>query len=313
MDSAFGVESTAYVAVRATLSICAILLLGALALRFAVLWRYAGPDVGALRDAVDRRLSRWIDTLGIVAVLATFGRLAAQHAAVFGTDVAPSRQTLSTLLIGADWGRAWWAALASALVITWVAPRRCARSAPGWGVLWLSILIFAATQPWSGHPAAEARPVVAIATQLVHVIGAGGWVGGLALLTFIAIPAAMRIDGDGAGDAHARIAGLMSAFSPTALVFAALLMLTGLFTAWGNLGSVAALWQSAYGRTLVLKIALLSVVAGTGAYNWRRVLPSLGRPAASSALRRSSLIEIAAGLLVLVVTAVLVATPMPGE
>lgn len=313
MDSAFGVESPAYVAIRAALSLCSVLLLGALALRFVVLRRYAGPDASALRDAVDATLPRWIDTVGVVAVLATLARLGAQHAAVFGSDVAPSGDSLSTLLFRARWGRSWWVALLAALIVTWVAPRLRGRATALWATIAGATVVLAAAQPWSGHPAAAARPLLAIATQLVHVIGAGGWLGSLALLTLVAVPAAVRLNGEQAGDPHARIAGLVRAFSPTALVFAALLGLSGLVTAWGNLGSVAALWQSVYGRTLLLKLALLAVVAGTGGYNWRRVLPSLGRPAASERLRRSSLVELAAGLLVLVVTAVLVATPMPGE
>lgn len=313
MESAFGVESPAFVAIRATLSLCAVLLLGALALRFVVLRRYAGPDAGALRDAVDARLPRWFDTLGLLALLATLARLGAQHAAVFGEDVAPSGETLAALLFRAGWGRTWWVALVSALTVTWIAPRLRRDAAATWAILACAVFVFAAAQPWSGHPAAAAQPVLAIATQFVHVVGAGGWLGSLALLTFVAVPAAARVDEVNAGDTNARIAGLVRAFSPTALAFAALIAITGLTTAWDNLGSVAALWQSVYGRTLVLKLALLTIVAGTGAYNWRRVLPTLGQSASSDALRRSSIVELAVGMLVLVVTAVLVATPMPGE
>lgn len=312
-ESVFDVESPTYVAIRLVLSICSVLLLGALTLRCVVLRRYTGPDAGALRSAVDTTLPRWIDALGLVALLATLTRLGAQHAAVFGSDVAPSGDSLSTLLFRARWGRAWWVALVSALVVTWVAPRLRGRTAALWATLAGAVLVFVAAHPWAGHPAAAARPAVAIATQLLHVIGAGGWLGSLALLTLVAIPAANRLDAARAGDADARIAGLVRAFSPTALAFAALLGLTGLATAWGNLGGVAALWQSTYGRTLLFKLTLLAVVAGTGAYNWRRVLPSLGHPSGSAALRRSSLVELGAGLLVLAVTAVLVATPMPGE
>jgi putative copper export protein len=317
VESVFGVESPAYVAIRATLSLCSIGLLGALALRFVVLPRYTGPDATTLRAAINQRLPRWIDTLGVVAVMATAARLAAQHAAVFGTNTDASGETLATLLFRAGWARTWWIALVSAIAVTWLAPRLRHRSTAAWVAVTSAIVVFAASQPWSGHPAAAARPLAAIATQLVHVIGAGGWVGSLALLTFVAIPAAQRLGDDGAVDGDvdvdARIAGLVRAFSPTALTFAALLGLSGLITASSNLGGIAPLWQSAYGRTLSIKLSLLAIVAGTGAYNWRRVLPELGRPSATAALRRSSLVELGAALLVLVITAVLVATPMPDE
>lgn len=310
MDSIFGVESPAYVGVRAALSIVTVGLLGALSLRLIVMRRYVGPDAAALRRAVDAKLPTLVDAFGIAAVAATFARLAAQHAAVFGSEVAPSATTLSALLFRAGWGRAWWIALASAVAITWIAPR-LRESAAAWAAASAAIITFALTQPLAGHPAAAVRPFVAVLTQLVHIIGAGAWIGGLAMLTAVAIPAARTVADPTDGDA--RIAGLVRAFSPTALVAAALLGLTGVIAARSNLGGVAELWRSDYGRILLLKLALLSAVAATGAYNWRRVLPSLGSPSSSAALRRSSLVELATATAVLIVTAVLVATPMPGE
>jgi len=117
----------------------------------------------------------------------------------------------------------------------------------------------------------------------------------------------------GGDERHENIAALVRAFSPTALGFVALLAVTGAIAAWRNIGSVAGLWQEPYGRVLLAKLALLSVAAGTGAYNWKRVLPILGSATATTRLRKSATLELAAAVLVLVVTAVLVATPMPRE
>lgn len=313
MGTDFGVESPAFVAIRGVLSLCTIGLLGTLAIRWAVLARYAGPDAAQLRTAVEERLPRWIDGLGLVAVAATLVRLIAQHAAVFGTSEALTRASLATLLFRSNWGRSWWLAIAAALVVTWVAPRLRRTTNIGWIVAVAAILLLAASQPLSGHPAAASMPSLAVATQVLHLVGAGGWVGSLAILTLVAIPAARRLEGNATGDPDARIAGLVRAFSPTALGFSALLGITGLITAWDNLGGFAPLWQSGYGRTLLLKLGFLSVAVATGAYNWRRVLPALGQPIGSARLRRSSLIELGAATLVIAVTAVLVATSMPGE
>lgn len=309
MEPVFGVESPAFVAIRFVLSVCTVGLLGALALRWAVLTRYAGPDAALVRAAVIERLPTWIDAMGLVAVAATFARLLAQHAAVFGSDQSLTRESLAALLFRSGWGRSWWVAIAAAIVVTWVAPRLRRPTWGTWVVAAVAILLLAATQPLSGHPAAASMPRLAIMTQWLHLVGAGGWVGSLALLTFVAIPAARSWT----GDPDAQVAALVRAFSPTALAFAALLGVTGLVTAWNNLGGLAPLWQSGYGRTLLIKLGFLSVTAATGAYNWRRVLPTLGEPESSSRLRRSSLIELAAAVLVLIATAVLVATPMPGE
>lgn len=312
MGTEFGVESPAFVAIRAVLSACSIGLLGALALRWVVLARYAGPDAAQLRVAVSERLPRWIDSLGLVAVAATIARLVAQHAAVFGSEQTLSRESFATLLFKSNWGRSWWLAILAAVVVTWVAPRLRRPTNATWVVAATAILAFAISQPLSGHPAAAELPFIAVATQVLHLVGAGGWVGSLAMLTLVAIPAARRLEGDST-NYDLRVAGLVRAFSPTALVFSGVLALTGLYTAWDNLGGFAPLWQSEYGRMLLIKLGLLFIAAGTGAYNWRRVLPALGQPHSSARLRRSSLVELTAALLVLTVTAVLVATPMPGE
>jgi putative copper export protein len=329
VGSDFGVESPAFVAIRGVLSLCTIGLLGVLALRWAVMTRYAGPDSLRLRAAIDARLPRWIDVFGVIAVAATLARLVAQHAAVFGTEESMSRDSLATLLFRSGWGRTWWIALIAAVVVTWIAPRLRRGTPLGWIAAAVAVVVLAVSQPLSGHPAAAETPTLAVATQLLHVIGAGGWVGSLALLTLLAIPVARSLDGgvvsdeagatssNARGDApyapDARIAGLVRAFSPTALGFAALLGITGVLTAWEHLGGFAPLWQSTYGRTLLVKLGFLSVAVATGAYNWRRVLPVLGEPQASARLRRSSLIELTAAVLVIAVTAVLVASPMPGE
>ena len=58
-----------------------------------------------------------------------------------------------------------------------------------------------------------------------------------------------------------------------------------------------------------MKLAILGVVALTGFYNWRFVKPRLGTDDATGHLRRSARVEVAVAVLVLLVTAVLVATP----
>lgn len=107
------------------------------------------------------------------------------------------------------------------------------------------------------------------------------------------------------------VADFVNAFSPTALVFASLVVLTGVFAAWLHLGSIAALWNSSYGQTLLIKAALLVPVLGTGAYNWLRVRPALGDVQAAARLRRSGAVELAVGTLVIAATAVLVALQTP--
>ena len=58
-----------------------------------------------------------------------------------------------------------------------------------------------------------------------------------------------------------------------------------------------------------VKLGILGVVAFTGFYNWRFVQPTLGTHTATERLQRSARIEGGVAVVVLLVTAVLVATP----
>ncbi|MEO7964997.1 MAG: hypothetical protein ABIT38_13925, partial [Gemmatimonadaceae bacterium] len=60
---------------------------------------------------------------------------------------------------------------------------------------------------------------------------------------------------------------------------------------------------------LLVKLAILALVAITGFYNWRYVQPQLGTDLATARLKRSATVELTVALLVLLVTAILVASP----
>ena len=70
------------------------------------------------------------------------------------------------------------------------------------------------------------------------------------------------------------------------------------------------------GQVLLAKLAVLVVLAAVGRHNWKRVKPSLGTTESTARLHRSTQLELGVGLLVIIVTAILVATPtpmMPGQ
>jgi putative copper export protein len=102
---------------------------------------------------------------------------------------------------------------------------------------------------------------------------------------------------------------LVNAFSPVALASAAIAVVTGVVATWLHVGRIPNLWGTRYGVTLLLKLATLSIVVVTGWYNWKVVQPALGTDASTTTLHRAARVELATTLLVLLVTAVLVATP----
>ncbi len=186
-----------------------------------------------------------------------------------------------------------------------------ARGAPttGWLGAELAALVLSFTPALSGHAVSAERwvPGVVLADGL-HVLGAGGWIGTLLLVVAVGLPVVLRLDASERGPAAA---DLINAFSPVGLGAAGLLALTGLIAAWVHLGALSALWQTGYGRTLILKLGVLAVVAGTGAYNWRWLRPALGDEVGARGIRKSATVELAVAAVVLAITAFLVATPTP--
>jgi putative copper export protein/methionine-rich copper-binding protein CopC len=309
---AFDAESPAYVAIRWLQFTALLLVIGAVAFRFAVLrfLRERHPADSALATNARigaARVGLWgAAALALTAVL----RLYAQSYAFHGASGALDPSLVGTMLARTLWGWGWLLQVVG-VVLALVGFLQARRGAGGWAVAAAGTLLLSMTPALSGHAAAvPGITVVSIAADTLHVIGAGGWLGSLLVLVGIGVPVALRLAEQDRGPA---IADLVNAFSPTALIFAGLAGATGLFAAWTHLGSVSALWQTDYGRTLLVKLAVLSVVAGTGAYNWLKVRPALGDVEGGRRIRRSGSVELAVGVVVLLVTAVLVATPTGKE
>jgi putative copper export protein len=129
------------------------------------------------------------------------------------------------------------------------------------------------------------------------------------MLMAAGFPAALSARGEGGTVAFA---AMVEAFSPVALAGAGTAGLTGIINALFHLRAPAELWGTRYGQFLLIKLALLAVVAAIGFHNWRRIRPTLGDEAGAQRLSRTARGELVAGALALLVTAILVALPTPG-
>jgi putative copper export protein/methionine-rich copper-binding protein CopC len=297
----------AYVAARA-LSFAAILIvIGAAVFRVAVVARAAGLD-NSLRTSMSAKAARLGFVAAVVTLVAAVVRLYLQSRMMNGSAAA-EMAPLRVMTTETQWGVAWLiqaAAAVCAIVAFWLARRG---SKLGWAVAGVAAAALAASPALGGHAIASARlTTVAVLVDGLHVLGAAGWLGSLLCVVFIGVRVALEDAGE---TRWQTVAAVVNAFSPTALAFATVVALTGLVSAWLRLGSLAPLWTSTYGRVLLVKLALLSGVVATAAYNWLRVRPSLGTESATRHFRRSAATELAIGVLVIVATAILVAVPTP--
>jgi copper transport protein len=305
----FDAGSPLYVMIRWLQFTAILVLTGAVAFQVVVLGLFRKnrqPDAPMLGQASRRAANVGLYAALVLAVVVLL-RLVAQSYAMHppGSGFAPA---LMWPMIGrTTWGLGWLLqVLATAVAIAGFSAARRDR-ARGWDIAAVGAVLGAFAPALSGHAASAPmlRPL-AIFADGVHIMGASGWLGSLLVLLVAGVPAAMRLDTQDRGPT---VADLVSVYSPTALVFAGVTAVAGVFSGWIHLGTIPALWQSEYGRTLLVKLAVLGVVTVTGAYNFLYVKPRLGKIEGVENIRRSATIEIGAAVVILLVTAVLVATP----
>lgn len=308
-----GVESPVYVIVRWLSFMGLVVVIGVIALRLLVLPRIGAASSEAFTAILIPRLA----TLGFAAaalvIIAAIGRLFAEQSVM----AASARLGVSDIAQHTTWGGVWLLQVGAAIVACAGLALARRRSAMGWGIAAVSVLVLAVTPALSGHAAGvENWRTLAIATDALHVVAAGAWLGSLCALMMVGVPTAVHVQPSGAqpGGVNRLVSAMVNAFSPIALVFASMVVVTGVVSAWLRLGSISALWNSSYGVVLMVKLALVGAVFAAGAFNYLRMraeLSNADKAGAGHRFQRSGKVELFFGVFVIAVTAVLVAMPTP--
>ena len=235
-------------------------------------------------------------------------RLWTQARVFFPGEVAANLFTVAT---GTAWAAGWWVLVVSALVIGGglLVPGKDGRRAPRWGLIAVGALLLPVVPLLSGHGWADSPRALSAAATYLHVVAAGGWMGGLACLLFAGLPALHNHGGVANADAPG-LAGMVGAFSRVARFAVALLLVTGAVKVWVHIGAVPDLWTTAWGRSLLVKGGVVAGVLALGFYNWRFVRPTLADNLRPGLIRGPALVELVLGVAAVAVTAYLVAQPL---
>jgi copper transport protein len=283
-------------AVRWGYFVCLALVLGSLGMRLLVLPRSV-PD----------RLSHWLH------VVAGFGALAAVNVGIVAFilraedalqlpfvdlmygDLSPfaTKTRFGVAFVAMTLG---FASVSALVFLSWLFDRRALL----WGAFGVSVG-FASGLSLSGHSAVE--PNAWWLSQLadyLHLLAAALWAGGLVSLAFVVWPLAPALR---------RTAFL--GFSRLATVLVGVLVVAGTYLSIMRLPTVSDLWSSSYGRTLLIKLAIVSVALCWGALHHFVVRPRLERGEIPGGLRRSLVGESTIAVAVLLVAAILVNSAPP--
>jgi copper transport protein len=180
--------------------------------------------------------------------------------------------------------------------------------------IWLPLQLLFLTTLTSHSAAITQPPIVPFVIDFIHLIATSIWVGGLAMLAYVAPRVARTL---GAEDRSWLWLRTVVNFSTLAAVAVGALLVTGSYLSFLHIGSWTALIGTAYGRVLLLKVTLVGVVMLIGGYNLLVIKPQLDRaidrpeagPQLQHRFRRTVLIEATVGVLVLASAGILTALP----
>jgi copper transport protein len=188
--------------------------------------------------------------------------------------------------------------VATLLMLAWVFDLE----APRWWALGLSALLVSGLS-LAGHQGTE--PNASWASELadwLHLVAACVWVGGVATLALLVWPAAPALR-----------ARAFIGFSRIAVGLVATMVLAGAYLALQRLPALSDLWQTDYGRALLVKLAIVALALAWGGFHHTVVRPRL--EAGAGVRARPSLVgETVVALTVLLAAAVLTnVSPPPVE
>lgn len=118
------------------------------------------------------------------------------------------------------------------------------------------VLALAALPGLGGHASSAATPWLAIPIDALHVVAAGLWAGGILLLA-ATLPRALKAAGDARRDL---LIGALRRFSRLAIIGLVVAAVSGTGSALQQAGSLVAIPETAWGRLLLVKIALVVVI-----------------------------------------------------
>jgi copper transport protein len=167
----------------------------------------------------------------------------------------------------------------------------------------------------AGHAGTLPPVALNLGADLVHLLGVAVWLGGLVGLVFLAFPATRGVDET---DRVGLMAPVVSRFSDMAMVAVAVIVASGVLRGYLEIRSIDGLTGTSYGIALLLKLTAFLPLLALGAINNRWTKPRIERAAAGGApspqlstLKRLVTVEIGLGVVILAITAALVALAPP--
>jgi putative copper resistance protein D len=271
---------------------------------------YALPQTGVGSAAAVRWPRPLLMTSAAAILIACLGGFMAQTVVLAGSiQDALQPDALSAAATGMSFGKSSIVRAAVSLLFilafTFIRPGRLA-----WGLAAVSGGVICASFAWMGHGAATpgAAGLLHAASDVVHTLAAGVWIGALAVFLILLVT-----DGRQPAEARLSLHAALHRFSGVGSALVAVLVASGLVNSWFVVGlaGLPGLLTTPYGQLLVLKLVLFLGMLGLAAANRFHLTPGLDHAlkedspplAAIAALRKSLVWETGLSIAVIALVA----------
>ena len=252
------------------------LLLAALAilvgqrLFIALVWN---PALKSNQDVSEPVVWMKLYRIGLIGILLAIGiGILSQAGQTTGNELSfPWDPETGRVLIETRLGLIWLVRLVLVLAVFWFVASKPADWKNWLGFVANVALLFTITL--TSHSATEIKPLLPMLADLVHLIGMSFWLGGLVYL-FTGILHLQQLD----AQLRTKLTSLVtSRFSVNAIIFVALIGLTGFYSASLRVGTWSALLDTIYGHVLLVKQIFVAGLLVIAAINFSIISPRLSR------------------------------------
>lgn len=274
-------------------------------------WRVAIPSANS-RDMLDRHVFAFVAWALAVAAISGLAWLLIEATQMAGETIAQvlGDGTVSVVFRETEFGRVFMVrGLLWLLLVASLTPLRRRNRGRAWRAFTAVALVlagaFVAMLADAGHAAAASGGTIRalhLGADAAHLVAAAAWLGALPPLVHCLAHASP-------GEALARLA---RRFSVLGIGCVAVLIASGIVNTLFLVGSFAALFGTAYGQLLDVKLALFGLMLGLAATNRSRLTPRLvDADAARRALALNATLEIFLGVTIVAIVGAL-GTTVPG-
>ena len=279
---------------------------------FDLMLRLTGPSQNDELNEIERclfRLAFWNLIVAFLSALLWF-LLEVANMNELSLKSALSMAAGGAVLFETRFGRIWQLRLgliAAAFVTVASGLAQAKARTPMVVILWMLSIVLLASLAWISHAAAATKDPFGVSGDMLHLCAAGLWIGGLVpLAIFLARTRASFSLGE-------TIARVVRRFSTLSLCCVSVLVVSGISNSWLLVGSISALFETTYGRFLLVKLTLFAILIAIGARNRflikAKPLKDPVGPNVISQLRRNAMCETFLGSAVVAIVGCLGVTP----